>query len=116
MRIQKLKFQAFGNILFIFHGFPEMFPGPFSDTLDSTTTPLAVGKIPRKTGYFLLVYILASSENMVGDNFENFLPEVTKMHLKSSTMVGENLKNTYMEWLKGLKFNRQTALKKIPFH
>ena len=29
---------------------------------------------------------------MIGDNFET-LPEVTKMHLKSSTMVGENLKN-----------------------
>ena len=39
------------------------------------------------------MYILATSENMVGDNFENLLPEVTNMHLKSSTMVGENLKN-----------------------
>ena len=29
---------------------------------------------------------------MIGDNFET-LPEVIKMQLKSSTMVGENLKN-----------------------
>ena len=61
--------------------------------IHSTTTPLAGGKFPRKTGYFLFLHISTTSENMVGGNFENFLPEVTKMHLKSSTMVGENLKN-----------------------
>ena len=77
----EIEFPGFWEHLIIFHGFPEMFPGPFSDSLDSTTTPLAGGKIPRKTGYFLFVYILATSENMVGDNFENFLPEMSKIHL-----------------------------------
>ena len=90
-------FQGFGNILVIFHGFPEMFPGPFSDSLDNNTTRW--GKIPRKNRLFsICVYFghfrkpLHKIINMVKDNFET-LPEVTKMHLKSSTMVGENLKN-----------------------
>ena len=38
--------------------------------IHSTTTPLAGGKIPRKTGYLLFVYISATSENMAGDNFD----------------------------------------------
>ena len=81
--------------------------------IHSTITQLAGGKIPEKLGYFLFVYILATSENMVGDNFENFVPEVTKMHSKSSAMVGENLKNYLYGMAKRTKIHpSETALKR----
>ena len=36
------------------------------------------------------------SSTMVGENFENYLPEMSKMHLKSSTMVGEKFENFFL--------------------
>jgi hypothetical protein len=48
------------------------------------------------------MYLLKSS-TLVGINFENYLPEVAKMHVKSSTVVGANFKTTNLKWLIALK-------------
>ena len=71
----------FGNILVIFQVFPEIFPGLFSYTLDNIhDLHHSLGHIPGKTGHFLFVYILATTEN-----------------LKSSARLETILKTSYLK-------------------
>ena len=72
-----------------------------------TWSPPLTGQNSRKNRPFsICVYfshfrkLLLKIISMVGGNFENFLPEVTKMHLKHPPWLEIILKTTYMEWLK----------------